>query len=92
MGRAGESREMQARQALAGMQRRLALAGATPADLVKVVYYLPGYTPGSTGIAGAREANAFPTENPPASTLLGIQSLYSETALFEYEGIAVVQP
>ncbi len=28
----------------------------------------------------------------PASTLLGIQSLYSTTALFEYEGIAVVQP
>jgi len=91
VGRAGESREMQARQALAGMQRRLALAGATPADLVKVVYYLPGYTPGSTGIAGAREANAFPTEDLPASTLLGIQSLYSETALFEYEGIAVVR-
>lgn len=32
------------------------------------------------------------SENPPPATLLGIQSLYSETALFEYEGIAVVQP
>ena len=92
VGRPGESLDLQARQALAGMQRRLALAGATPADLVKVIYYLPGYTPGNTGIAGAREANAFPTENLPASTLLGIQSLYSETALFEYEGIAVVRP
>lgn len=92
VGRPGEARESQAQQALAGMRRRLEAAGATPADLVKVIYYLPGYTPGNTGIAGAREANAFPTENPPASTLLGIQSLYSETALFEYEGIAVVQP
>lgn len=92
VGRPGETRETQAQQALAGMRRRLALAGATPADLVKVTYYLPGYTPGNTGIAGAREANAFPTENLPASTLLGIQSLYSETALFEYEGIAVVRP
>ncbi len=92
VGRPGETRETQAQQALAGMRRRLALAGATPADLVKVTYYLPGYTPGNTGIAGARQANAFPTENLPASTLLGIQSLYSETALFEYEGIAVVRP
>ncbi len=92
VGRPGDSLEIQAEQAFAGMQRRLALAGATPADLVKVVYYLPGYTPGNTGITGAREANAFPTENLPAATLLGIQSLYSATALFEYEGIAVVRP
>ncbi len=91
VGRPGESLESQARQAFAGMQERLALAGATPADLVKVIYYLPGYTPGNTGIAGAREANGFPTENLPASTLLGIRSLYSNTALFEYEGIAVVR-
>ena len=92
VGRTGEPLETQARQAFAGMVRRLEAAGATPADLVKVIYYLPGYTPGNTGIAGAREANAFPTEDLPASTLLGIQSLYSTTALFEYEGIAVVQP
>ena len=73
VGRPGEPRETQAQQALAGMRRRLALAGATPADLVKVTYYLPGYTPGNTGISGAREANEFPAENPPAATLLGIQ-------------------
>ncbi len=92
VGRTGDPLETQARQAFAGMKRRLEAAGATPADLVKVIYYLPGYTPGNTGIAGAREANAFPTDDLPASTLLGIQSLYSTTALFEYEGIAVVQP
>ena len=92
VGRPGDPLETQAEQAFAGMKRRLAAAGATPADLVKVIYYLPGYTPGVTGIAGAREANAFPTDDLPASTLLGIQSLYSATALFEYEGIAVVLP
>ena len=92
VGRTGDPLEAQAQQAFAGMRRRLKTAGATPADLVKVIYYLPGYTPGDTGIAGAREANMFPTDNLPASTLLGIQSLYSTTALFEYEGIAVVQP
>ena len=32
----------------------------------------------------------YDTDDLPASTLLGIQSLYSTTALFEYEGIAVV--
>ena len=92
VGRTSDPLEAQAQQAFAGMKRRLEAAGATPADLVKVIYYLPGYTPGNTGIAGAREANMFPTDNLPASTLLGIQSLYSTTALFEYEGIAVVQP
>ena len=92
VGRPGDPLDTQAQQAFAGMKRRLAAAGATPADLVKVIYYLPGYTPGVTGIAGAREANAFPTDDLPALTLLGIQSLYSATALFEYEGIAVVLP
>ena len=92
VGQPGDSLERQAEQALAGMGQRLALAGATPEDLVKVIYYLPDYTPGNTGISGAREANDFPMENVPAATLLGIQSLFIETARFEYEGIAVVQP
>ena len=91
VGSPGDTLEHQAEQALAGMRQRLALAGATPADLVKVIYYLPGYSPGTTGVAGAREANAYPTEDFPAATLLGIQSLFTETARFEYEGIAVVQ-
>ncbi len=91
VGQPGDSLESQAQQALAGMRRRLSLAGATPTDLVKVIYYLSGYTPGNTGIAAAREANGYPTEDPPTSTLLGIQSLFSETALFEYEDIAVVR-
>jgi enamine deaminase RidA (YjgF/YER057c/UK114 family) len=91
VGQPGDSLESQAQQALSGMRQRLSLAGATPADLVKVIYYLPGYTPGNTGIDAAREANGYPTDDPPASTLLGIQSLFSETAVFEYEGIAVVR-
>ena len=92
VGRPGDPLEAQAEQAFAGMKQRLELAGATPTDLVKVIYYIPGYTPGNTGIASAREVNGFPTNDPPAATLLGIQSLFSSTALFEYEGIAVVQP
>ena len=46
----------------------------------------------STGIGAAREANDWPTDNPPAATLLGIHSLFSSMARFEYEGIAVVDP
>ncbi len=92
VGQPGDSLEAQAGQAFAGMKERLALAGATPADLVKVIYYIPGYTPGTTGIGPAREANDWPTDDPPAATLLGIHSLFSSTARFEYEGIAVVDP
>jgi len=78
VGRPGKTRETQAQQ-----------AGATPTDLVKVTCYLPGYTPGDTG---ARDAHGFPTGNLLAATLLGIQSLYSDAALFEHEGIAVMDP
>jgi len=92
VGQPGDSLEAQAGQAFAGMKERLALAGATPEDLVKVFYYIPGYTPGNTGIGAAREANDWPTDNPPAATLLGIHSLFSSMARFEYEGIAVVDP
>ena len=93
VGTADDPLERQTEQALARMKERLALAGASPADLAKVIYFLPGYTPDSLSrLAGAREANGYPTENFPAATLLGIQSLFTETARFEYEGIAVVRP
>ena len=76
-GQVGSGADLQAHaeSAFQGVADQLEAAGAMPADLVKVIYYLPGYTPGKTGIAGAREANAVPTDDLPASTLLGIQSL-----------------
>ena len=39
---------------------------------------------------GAAQRNGFSDKNLPATTLIGVVSLYSSTALFEIEGVAVV--
>ena len=91
VGTAGDPLEDQADQVYANLRRRLEAAGASPSDLLKIVIYMPNYRPGDAGVlGGARERNGFPADALPASTLLGVQSLYSSEALLEIEGIAVV--
>ncbi|MCH7891305.1 MAG: hypothetical protein IH921_07370 [Gemmatimonadetes bacterium] len=92
VGRAGESLETQADQAYGNLRRQLEAAGATPADLVKLTIYMADYSPEDAAVLGAaRRNNGFPDENLPATTLIGVESLYSDTALIEIEGVAVVQ-
>jgi len=90
IGRAGESLETQADQAYASLRRQLEAAGATPADLVQLDIYIAGYSQGDAAALGAAQRNGFPAENPPTITLIGVESLYSDTALIEIEGVAVV--
>ena len=92
VGRAGESLETQADQAYANLKRRLEAAGATTADLVQLNIYMANYHPQDAAVlAVARRNNGFSDENLPATTLIGVESLYSDTALIEIEGVAVVQ-
>ena len=92
VGRPGDSLADQAAQAYGNLKKRLESAGTSPADLVKVIIYMANYTPGDADVlAAARAKHGFPQENLPASTLLGVTSLFSETALIEIEGIAVVE-
>ena len=91
VGRAGESLETQADQAYRNLRRQLEASGATPADLVKITIYIANYSPGDAAVLGAAQRNGFPDENLPATTLIGVESLYSDTALIEIEGVAVVQ-
>ena len=91
VGRPGDSLEQQADQVFANLKRRLEAAGASPDDLLKIVIYMPNYSQGDGRVLrAAREKHGFPADKLPASTLLGIQSLYSSEALLEIEGIAVV--
>ncbi len=90
VGRAGESLEAQANQAYAGLRRQLEAAGATPADLVNITIYMADYSQADAAVLGAAQQNGFPAENLPATTLIGVESLYSSTALIEIEGVAVV--
>ena len=90
VGTPGDPLAEQADQAYANLKRRLAAAGALPMDLLKVTVYVPNYTEDVLAVLGpAREKHGF-TTNAPASTLLGIQSLYSTEAGIEVEGVAVV--
>ena len=90
VGRAGESLATQADQAYASLRRQLEASGATPADLVKVTIYMADYSQEDAAVLGAAQQNGFPAENLPATPLIGVASLYSDTALIEIEGMAVV--
>ena len=53
--------------------------------------YIPGYDEEDLGILGpVRERHGFMDGTAPASTLLGIQSLFSTGFAIEVEGVAVV--
>ena len=90
VGRAGESLATQADQAYASLRRQLEASGATPADLVKITVYMADYSQEDAAVLGAAQQNGFPAENLPATTLIGVASLYSDTALIEIECMAVV--
>ena len=81
----------QADQAYASLRRRLEAAGAGPKDLLKVTVYIPGYDEEDLSILGpVRERHGFMDGTAPASTLLGVQSLFSTGFAIEVEGVAVV--
>jgi len=88
----GDPLEAQVDQAYASLGHRLALAGATPRDLLKVTIYMPGYSEGALpALAAARRRHGFGDGPPPASTLLGIETLRAGEAAVEIDGVALVR-
>jgi enamine deaminase RidA (YjgF/YER057c/UK114 family) len=77
-------------KALDNLVAALAAAGATPADVVKLNTYIVNYRPADYPIIREARAQIFGGENPPASTLIGVQALAVEDLLIEIEAIAVV--
>ncbi len=93
VGSAGEPSVRQADQAYANLRRHLEAAGASPADLLKVTVYIPDYSEADLGVLGpAREKHGFMDGMAPASTLLGIQALFSSGFAIGVGGVAVVAP
>jgi enamine deaminase RidA (YjgF/YER057c/UK114 family) len=78
----------QAQQIFTNLDRCLAAAGATFADVVKLNFYVTdiAFLP---AIRIARDAH-IDTANPPASTAVQVVSLFSPEALIEVEAYAVV--
>ncbi|WAC12690.1 RidA family protein [Dyadobacter pollutisoli] len=77
-------------QAFTNLQLALESAGATTKDIVKMNIYVKNYKPEDADTIGHAFRSAFPFENLPASTWLGVQSLALEGLLIEIDAIAVV--
>ena len=81
----------QTRKALENVRLALAAAGATPADVVRMRLYVVNYDPSMVDTLAGILKRFFPTEAPPASTWIGVQSLAVPEFLIEIEVTAVVE-
>jgi enamine deaminase RidA (YjgF/YER057c/UK114 family) len=59
-------------------------------DLVKITVYVVNLKPEQRDLMGKVRARHVNPDNPPASTLVGVQALAKPEFLVEVEGIAVV--
>ncbi len=81
----------QTRQVHANLVAALAAAGAKPADVVKINTYVVDYKAEHRAIIREIRGPLFGKENPPASTLVGVQALALPEFMLEVEAIAVVK-
>lgn len=68
----------------------LRFAGAKFEDVVKMTTYVVNYKPSDIDIVREVRKGYLSKENPPASTLVGVQSLVHPDYLIEIEAIAVI--
>lgn len=68
----------------------LRFAGASFEDVVKMTTYVVNYKPSDIDIVREVRKGYLSKENPPASTLVGVQSLVNPDYLIEIEAIAVI--
>ncbi len=80
----------QARQAYLNLGAVLEGVGASFADVVKITTFVVNYKPSDLAVIAQVRREFFAKENPPASTLVGVQALAVEGLLIEVEAIAVL--
>ncbi len=68
----------------------LAGAGATFADVVKLNVYVVNYKPEHRALLQSVREKNVSKENPPASTLIGVQALARADFMVEVEAVAIV--
>src|SRR5689334_22527967 len=78
----------QAEQVFRNLDSALKGAGATFADVVKITTFVVGYKPEHRAVMHQVRAQYCSKDNPPASTLLGVQALAVADYLIEVEAIA----
>jgi enamine deaminase RidA (YjgF/YER057c/UK114 family) len=82
--------EAQIDQAQANLVAALAAVGAKPADVIKVTTYVANYKPEYRAMIAQKRLALFGKENPPAATLIGVQSLALDDYLVEIEAVAAI--
>ena len=80
---------VQTTQVYENIKLLLAEAGVTFADVVKTNTYIVNYKPADLPIIREVRKNFLSAEAPPASTLVGVSSLFHPDLLIEIEVIAV---
>lgn len=79
----------QIEQVYRNLQLALAGAGATFNDVVKLNVYVVGYKPENRDLLNQARSRYVSKDNPPASTLIGVQALARPDFLVEIEAVAV---
>lgn len=91
-GQVGEGKDLkeQTRSALLNVKDQLRQAGATFADVVKMNWYIVKYEEKDLGTFRNVRKEIMGDTNMPASTLVGVYSLFRKEYLIEIEAIAIV--
>jgi enamine deaminase RidA (YjgF/YER057c/UK114 family) len=79
------------KQVYENLKIALKAAGATFDDVVKMNTYVVNYKPADVAIIREVRSLYLSRENPPASTLAGVQALYHPDIVIEIEAIAVIK-
>lgn len=72
------------------LQNMLTHLGVTHSNVVKVTYYVVGITPERLSSVRAARNTMFNLDPKPASTLIGVASLFTPAALIEVEMVVQV--
>ena len=86
----GESVLEQARQAFRNLDTAIKAAGGTLKDIVALRIYIVDYQAESGTAVGTALREFFSSDNPPASTWIGVSALAAPEFLIEIEATAVL--
>ena len=87
----GRDLKAQTEQVYRNLGLALKGAGATYQDVVKITTFVVNYQPEHRAVMHEVRSKHFSKENPPASTLVGVQALAVPDFLVEVEAVAVVE-
>jgi len=81
----------QAAQAFANLAIVLRIGGTTPADVAKLTIYVVNYSPKDLETIRGAAPEFFPQRNPPAGTVIGVESLPQDGLLIAVDATAAIR-